>query len=237
VTMNEEPSLPLDLPAPDPLPPVAWSGGVHDGSRIPESEKLVMRELYVTLKGSVHAVVKATGHTWKTVRAVCCPELAFKRVDPDTLVRVRELKAQGAKYLSIMEDTGLPRATIAAILAADGTLVETLQKNRAARMMVEEDMLMEERADAIEKRREAGKLSVSDLTNAVMVNGIIIKDAGGSAPTRIKHEADPSLVLAAQLFAGAFKPVTVTVPQGPVQEAELVPNKEANPEPVEIKET
>ena len=188
-----------------------------------------MRELYVTL-GSIHAVVVKTGHTWKTVRAVCCPEQAFKKVDAETIELVRQMKKDCALYKDIREATGLPRATIAAIIAGDSGQMEVLKKTRADRMMVEEDMLAEELAETIEKRRDAGRLTVSELTNAKMVNGIIIKEAGGSAPARIKHEADPSLMMAAQMFAGVFKgvPVPSTLP---VQDAVIVPNKPDQPEP------
>lgn len=227
------PNLPFEnLPEPSILP-VAWSGGVHDGSRIDEAEKAVMREMFVKL-GSVHAVAKATGHGWKVTRAVCCPETAFEKVDQETVQQVQMLRANGARYQQIKAETGLPLSVIAAIISADPKITEVIKKTRAARLLVQEDMLMEAQTDAVETKLEAGKLSVADATNALMVNGVLHKEAGGSAPTRIRHEADPTFLAAAAMFGAVFKPKPV-LPAESVQEAVVV-SKETQPEPVENSE-
>lgn len=229
--MSDEPHLPFkDLPEPTILP-IAWSGGTHDASRVTEEQKAEMRTLFVELK-SIHAVAKATGHAWKTVRIVCCPEEAFVAVSPEVIEQVKALKARGARYAQIKAETQLPRATIAAILAADPKIAETIQKTRAARLLVTEEMLMEAQADAIETKLDAGRLTVGDATNALMVNGVLHEKAGGAAPTRIKHEADPSLLAAAAMFSAAFKPKPVLPAEG-AQEAIIVPNKETQADKVE----
>lgn len=219
---NDSPGLPFsDLPEPT-LLPVAHSGGTHDGTRITEPEKAVILALYTQLK-SVHAVARATGHGWKTVRAVCCPETSFKQVDAETMQLVKDMRHKGARYQQIAAETGLPRATIANIITHDPAMVKAIQETRAARLLVTEEMLMEAQAEAIEEKIEAGKLTPGDATNALMVNGVLHEKAGGSAPLRIRHEADPTFLAAAAMFSGAFKAKPV-LPAESVQEAVVVSN-------------
>lgn len=77
---------------------------------------------------------------------------------------------------------------------------------------------MLEADELIGEQRGIGKLKLADLTSAQMTTGIAIQHAGGSAPQRIRVEADPSLLRAAEIFSGQFKPVL----KAPVMEAEII---------------
>jgi len=149
-----------------------------------------------------------------------------ERLTREERQHIKDLFVAGCSRLEIEGLTKHGRKTIAAVIASDPELVKQLAETRAARALVEEALLHEERSDAIDKKRVAGKLSVADLNSAIMINGILIKDSGGAAPKRIRLEADPSLVLAAQLFSGANIAVQPTTNPAPVQEAEIIPSPE-----------
>jgi hypothetical protein len=140
-----------------------------------------------------------------------------ERLSREEREHIKALFVAGCSRVEIETLTKHGRKTIAAVIAADPNLVRQLLESRAARAVVEEALLHEERAEVIEAKRKAEKLSVADLTSAIMVNGILIKDSGGAAPKRIRIEADESLLLAAQMFGGP-KPAPIQ----PVQDAEVI---------------
>jgi hypothetical protein len=168
---TEQPAL-LEVPATLP-PATAWSGGVHDGSRLTEDEKFVVRTLW----------------------------------------------ADGLSLREIAKQTKHGRNTIEALIS-NPAYAEELKLTRAHRALVREEILSREQMDVIMEKRDDGKASIADLTNARMVESIVIKEAGGAAPTRIIVEADQTFLQAAALF-GAAAPHS---PVRPVQEAEIVPN-------------
>lgn len=137
---------------------------------------------------------------------------------------ILDLMAEGLSDSEIRRRTGHSRNTIASI-AASPERAAWLKETRAARMLAEEDSLMRERTALIEDLESRGKLKLSDLNSAMMITGIGIKDAGGSAPVRIEVGVEHSFKDAAGLMAG------VPLAQGkeraasafaPVQEAEVV---------------
>lgn len=131
-----------------------------------------------------------------------------ERLTPDQRAVIRQLWVEGHSKKKIAELTKHSRNTIAEVVAPTAEVEEFLRKSRAARMLLHEEELLRVRDEVIERKYLDGKLSVGDLNSALMIGGIAIKDAGGAAPQRIRVEADPSLLMAAQIFSGQFKPVT-----------------------------
>lgn len=139
------------------------------------------------------------------------------RLTVEERTKVMELLAENMSDNKIAEQTGHSRNTIAA-LRAHPARAKWLQETRAARHLAREESLMLEADEIRGELRDKDKLKLADLTSAQMISSIAIKEAGGSAPQRIRVEADPSLIMAAQIFSGQFKPVL----SAPVMEAEIV---------------
>lgn len=140
---------------------------------------------------------------------------------------ILDLMAEGDSDSEIRRKTGHSRNTIAAI-SASPERAAWLQETRKARMLAEEDSLMRERTALIEDLEMKGKLKLSDINSAVMITGIGIKDAGGSAPVRMEVKVDHEFSLAAELMAGGGGTrVNAAAAFAPVHEAEIVGRKEA----------
>lgn len=135
-----------------------------------------------------------------------------ERLTPDQRAEIYQRNMDGQSTFKIAAEMKVGRNTIAALLKPDDPAVtEHLQATRKARQLQEEDDLLRLRGEVMAEKAEAGKLSVGDLNSAVMIAGIGIKESGGAAPVRIRVEADPSLIMAAQIFSGQFKPVAAPV--------------------------
>lgn len=134
---------------------------------------------------------------------------------------IRDLFMEGASISEIRVKTGHSRNTISKLLATP-QMAAQLRELRAARLLLEEEALMRERADVIETLADKGKLKLSDLNSALMITGIGIKDAGGAAPQRLEVKVEHGLSAAAELMASSGRRTAPFMPT-PVQEAELVP--------------
>lgn len=152
------------------------------------------------------------------------------RLKPEQRAEIYQRHMDGQSTLKISKEMKVSRNTIDALVKPDDPQVaEHLQSTRKARLLAKEDELMRIRDEVMEEKAKMGmgKLSIGDLNSALMINGIGIKESGGAAPQRIRVEADPSLIMAAQIFSGQFKPAlalpepAVRVP-APVMEAEVV---------------
>ena len=178
--MNEdEPMMRTELGLEDEVrevPPGAWSGGVHDGSRLPETERK----------------------------------------------KILDLMVEGLSDSEIRRRTGHGRNTIAAV-AASPERAAWLKETRAARMLSAEDSLMRERLELIDELVDAGKLKLSDVNSALMITGIGVKDAGGSAPVRMEVKVEHEFRQAAELMAGGTRVSAASVFAPVVVEAEMVP--------------
>lgn len=135
-----------------------------------------------------------------------------ERLTPEQRAEIYQRHMDGQSTFKIAREMKHSRNTIAALLKPDDPAVgEHLQATRKARMLHEEDDILRLRREVMEDKAEAKKLSVSDLTGAAMVASIAIKESGGAAPQRIRVEADPSLIMAAQIFSGQFKPASPVI--------------------------
>lgn len=141
------------------------------------------------------------------------------RLTPEQRAQIYQYHLDGWSTFKIARELGHSRNTITALLKPDDPMTaEHLQGTRKARQLHLEHDLMLLRAEIMEEKAKDKKLSVADVTAAIMVAGVGIKESGGSAPQRIRVEADPSLLMAAQIFSGQFKPVLTA----PVMEAEVI---------------
>jgi len=164
-------------------------------------------------------------------------EHSGERLTQDQRAQIRDLWTRGYSKLKISKELGHSRNTIAEVIDQDGEIGAHLRETRATRMLVEEEDLRRQRAEVMEDKADAGKLSVGDLNSAMMISSIAIKDAGGSAPQRIEVSVEHEFHAAATLMNGgarqpvSFAPVMQAVTAGerlpiafaPVLDAELVP--------------
>lgn len=214
----------MDLPPP--VPPMAPPprGGVHDASRIPEAEKEKMSQLYKSL-GSIDAVVKSTGHTWKTVAMVCDPSRLHKGVSLEQISEVKALLHAGSGAAQAAKETGLSLRQVAAIIASDGELAKAAKTTRGVRAIAAETVAMESLLDTIEKRQASGKMTIAEGANALLVLNNMVKDAVGAVATKIevdvnhKHEASSAL-MASLVHGGAT--IEIPKPPAPIIDVETV---------------
>jgi len=153
------------------------------------------------------------------------------RLTPEQRNQVMELLAENLSDSEISKRLGHSRNTIAA-LAADPARAAWLKEHRAARLLAAEDSLLRSRTELIGELEDTGKLKVADLNSALMITGIGIKDAGGSAPQRLEVTVEHEFSVAAQLMAGGQDRQPVSFAPSPdIIEAELVPilTKENDP--------
>lgn len=153
----------------------------------------------------------------KTPEAWSGGEHDGSRLTPQQRAAIMAMLAENWSDKKIAEHTKHSRNTIAA-LRADPARADWLMKTRAARHLAREESLMLEANELMDKLSTNDKLKLADVTSAMIASSMAIKDAGGAAPQRIRVEADPSLIMAAQIFSGQFKPVQAA----PVYEAEMV---------------
>lgn len=149
------------------------------------------------------------------------------RLRPEERKMILDLMTEGLSDSEIRRRTGHGRNTIAAV-AASPERAAWLKETRAARMLAAEDSLMRERDALIDELVDKGKLKLSDVNSAVMITGIGIKDAGGSAPMRLEVSVEHEFKQAAALMAGGQRTSAASV-FAPVVEAEveMVGHKEA----------
>lgn len=154
-------------------------------------------------------------------------EHSGERLLPEQRAQIRALWARGWSKLKIAKELKHSRNSIAAVIDEDGEIGAHLRETRATRMMIEEEDLRRQRAEVIEKKADAGKLSVADLNSAMMIAGIGIKDAGGAAPVRVKIDVEHEFHVAAELMAGTQQQSARPFMPPPVIEAEILPPQEA----------
>jgi hypothetical protein len=166
-------------------------------------------------------------------------EHSGERLTQEQRAQIRDLWTRGYSKLKISKELQHSRNTIAEVIDQDGEIGAHLRETRATRMLVEEEDLRRQRAEVMEEKADAGKLSVGDLNSAMMISSIAIKDAGGSAPQRIEVSVEHEFHAAATLMNGgarqpvSFAPVMQAVTSGerlpmafaPVLDAELLPVK------------
>lgn len=151
-----------------------------------------------------------------------------ERLTVEQRAQIRALWARGMSKLAISKELKHSRNTIAEVIDENGEIGAHLRETRATRMLVEEEDLRRMRAEVLEDLAEKDKLKVADLNSAMMIGSIAIKDAGGSAPVRVKVEVEHEFKMAAELMAGGTKAKAAPFMPAPVMEAEVVPVPELN---------
>lgn len=221
--MNASHTLFPNLPAAPVVSPPA-RGGVHDASRIPEEEKGKLRALYKNL-GSIDAVVKATHHGWKTVAMICDPERLHQGVTIEQVTDVKRMLATGASLAHAAKESGLRLRQVASIQAADPELSRIAQATRGARAIASESVAMEALLDTIERRQDAGKLTVAEAANTLMVLNNMARDTVGGTAVKIQvdvnHTHQTSSALMASLVHGG-NGIEIPKPPAPIIDVETV---------------
>lgn len=146
-----------------------------------------------------------------------------ERLGAEQRAAIRDLWGRGWSKKKIAEELGHSRNTVAEIIDEDGEVGAHLRETRQTRQLVEEEELRRVRAEVIEQKQEEGKLSVADLNSALLIAGVGIRDAGGSAPQRVEVRVEHEFHAAAALMAGSAQPVARAAASfAPVIEAEVV---------------
>lgn len=160
-----------------------------------------------------------------------------ERLTPEQRAEIRDLWAAGKSKSKIAKETGHSRNTVASIIDGDPEVGDHLRKTRATRMLVAEEDYRRVRDELMQDLEASGKLKMADLTNAMMVASVAVRDAGGAEPQRLEVSVDHSFKDAAELMNGgatreplAFAPIPKTIEAELVLEPAALSKSETQPE-------